>query len=312
MSLLDSAPSPNPSPLPLPAATVRSADELATLLNADRASWVGVQQERGHHRGVVGESSPGTDTWSTGLPCCFTRSASPGFIDQCDPARQAFDATVVMGETWSVIDDVTSAHPAGLLGGRTRRGLLVIGVGLATGALTLVGQALLDGDWQRIANSGAIWLAVAFGIGTVMVSDGEAAVAGIATLLLALLGYQLAAWAAHVSLGASGALIWSGTAVVGGPVYGFAGRRWRADGGRARILAIALLGAVFIAEGAYTLISIPLLAPAGWAEVLVGLAVPFLLGPDRRERLSGLVVLAPLSLLGLVAYEAISQLFLVI
>ena len=44
----------------------------------------------------------------------------------------------------------------------------------------------------------------------------------------------------------------------------------------------------------------------------MGLGVPLLLGRDGRERLSALVVLVPLSLLGLLAYEAISRLFLVI
>jgi len=204
------------------------------------------------------------------------------------------------------------ARRAALLDSRVRRALLVIAVGLATGALTLLGQAVLGADANRLANSGAIWLAVAFGIGAVMASDREAAVAGIATLLLALVGYELAAWAAHASLGASGLVIWSGTAVVGGPVFGLAGRRWRVDTGRSGILAIALLGAVFIAEGAYTLISIPDLASTGWVEVLVGLGVPFLLGRDRQERVSALVVLVPLSLLGLLAYETIAQLFLVI
>ncbi len=38
---LDPTPSPSASPTPLPAAMVRSADELETLLDADRASWVG-------------------------------------------------------------------------------------------------------------------------------------------------------------------------------------------------------------------------------------------------------------------------------
>ena len=219
---------------------------------------------------------------------------------------------MVLGEPWSVIDDVMAARPAGVSGGRVRRGLLAIAVGLATGALTLLGQAVLGADANRLANSGAIWVTVAFGIGAVMASDREAVVAGTATLLLALVGYQLAAWAAHASLGTSGLVIWSGTAVVGGPVFGLAGRRWRVDTGRSRVLAIALLGAVFVAEGAYTLVSIPNLALTGWIEVIAGLGVPFLLGRDRRERLSALVVLVPLSLLGLLAYEVISRLFLVI
>ena len=183
-------------------------------------------------------------------------------------------------------------------------------VGLATGALTLLGQAVLDGDWERLANSGAIWVTVAFAVGAVMVSDREAVAAGMACLLLALVGYQIAALAAHASLGSSAVVIWSGTALVGGPVFGLAGHRWRTDAGWTRVGAIALLGAVFVAEGTNTLLRIPDLARAGWVEVVIGLGVPIALGRDRRERAAGLALLVPLSLLGLLVYAGIDRLFL--
>jgi hypothetical protein len=143
-----------------------------------------------------------------------------------------------------------------------------------------------------------------------MSSDRQAAVAGIATLVLALLGYQLASMVAGMPLGASALVIWTGTALVGGPVFGIAGRRWQADAGRARLVAMALLGAVFVAEGAYTLWAIPDLGRAGSVEVVLGIAVPVLLGRDRRERVSALALLVPLALLGLFAYVVIDQLFL--
>jgi hypothetical protein len=92
----------------------------------------------------------------------------------------------------------------------------------------VVGQAVLDADSNRLANSGAIWVSVAFGIRTVMASDREAVVAGLGTLLLAVVGYQLAALIANASLGGSAIVIWSGTAVVGGPMFGLVGRRWQA------------------------------------------------------------------------------------
>ena len=188
--------------------------------------------------------------------------------------------------------------------------LLVAGAGLATGGLTLLGQALLDAEWNRLANSGAIWLAVAFVVGSRMASDREAAVAGAATLLFALLGYELAARVAGASISVTGLVIWSGTAVVGGPVYGFAGRRWAMGAGRDRVLALALLGAVFVAEGAYTLLAIPDLARVGWVEVVIGFALPVLLGRNARDRLVGVALLLPLACAGLVAFGAINALFL--
>lgn len=204
---------------------------------------------------------------------------------------------------------VTAARPSALAS-PTRRGLVVIVVGLATGVLTLLGQGFLDGDWNRLANSGAIWLSVAFAVGAIMSSDREAAIAGTAVLVLAVVGYQLASWLAQLPLGASAFVIWTGTALVGGPVFGVAGRRWRADAGRSGIMASALLGAVFVAEGAFTLWAIPDLWRAGWVQIVLGIAVVVLLGRHRRGRVTALALLVPLALLGLLAYGVIDRLFL--
>lgn len=219
------------------------------------------------------------------------------------------DGRARVGEAPLVSGDVIAAGGSSALASRARRVLLVV-VGLTTGALTLLGQAVLDGDWNRLVNSGAIWVTVAFAVGAVMVSDREAAVAGTSVLLLALVGYQLAAWVAHASLGGSAFVIWSGTALVGGPVFGLAGRRWRTDAGWTRVVAIALVGAVFVAEGANTLWAIPDLARAGWVEVILGLGVPILLGRDRPERVTALALLVPLSLLGMLAFAGIDRLSL--
>ena len=121
-------------------------------------------------------------------------------------------------ETRAVIDEMTAHREVGAGGGRARRVLLVAGAGLATGGLTLLGQGVLDAEWNRLANSGAIWLAVTFAVGSRMRSDREAVIAGTATLLFALVGYQLAARVMGASVGVTGLLIWSGTALVGGPV----------------------------------------------------------------------------------------------
>ena len=209
-----------------------------------------------------------------------------------------------------VIHEMKAPRASGSHRGGARRSLLVAGAGLATGGLTLLGQAVLDAEWNRLANSGAIWLAVAFAVGSRMASDREAVVAGTATLLSALVGYQLAARAMGASISATGLVIWSGTALVGGPVYGLAGRRWGVGVGRDRVLALSLLGAVFVAEGAYTLLAIPDLARVGWVEVVVGFALPVLLGRGGRERVAGLALLVPLACAGLLVFEGINRLFL--
>ena len=209
-----------------------------------------------------------------------------------------------------VIDEMKTRRALGGDRGRASRSLLVAGAGLATGGLTLLGQAVLDAEWNRLANSGAIWLAVAFAVGSRMASDREAVVAGVATLLFALVGYQLAARVTGAAISVTGLVIWSGTAFVGGPVYGFAGRRWGVGTGRGRVVALSLLGAVFVAEGAYTLLVIPDLARVGWVEVVVGLALPVLLGRGGRERVAGVALLVPLACVGLLVFELINRLFL--
>jgi hypothetical protein len=210
----------------------------------------------------------------------------------------------------AVPDPSTATTTAGTGRDLVTRSLVVASVGLGTGVLTLLGQAVLDGDGNRLANSGAIWLTVAFGAGAAMASDRQALVAGLATLLMALVGYQAAASVAHAPMAASALVIWSTTALVGGPVLGLAGRRWRAGRGRERSVAIALLGAVYVAEGTNTLLSIPDLARAGWTEVIIGVGLPVLLGRDRAERTTALVLLAPLAFLGLLVYQGIDRLFL--
>ncbi len=174
-----------------------------------------------------------------------------------------------------MIDEMEAPRALGGDRGRARRSLLVAGAGLATGGLTLLGQAALDAEWNRLANSGAIWLAVAFAVGSRMASDREASVAGSATLLFALVGYELAARVTGASISVAGLVIWSGTALVGGPVLGFAGQRWGVGAQRGRVLAL-----------------------------------PVLLGRDGRERVASLALLVPLACVGFVAFEMINRLFL--
>ena len=203
---------------------------------------------------------------------------------------------------------MTAASPSSLLS-RARRSLLVIAVGFATGVLTLLGQAIFDGDWNRLLNSGAIWVTVAFALGAVMHSDREAAVAGTAALVLALVGYHLAASACRAPLGSSAFVIWTGTAIVGGPVFGIAGRRWRAtqddrasSPSRPRRRLRGRRGLHLVGRPG------PLARGLDRGRPRDRAAAPP--GRDRRERATALALLVPLAVLGLLAYGVIDRLFL--
>lgn len=187
---------------------------------------------------------------------------------------------------------------------------IVVLVGIAIGVLTLVGQAVLDPYWNRLANSGAVWVTGAFLVGSLMPSDRTAAAAGLGTLVGAVVSYFLVAQVvAGAGVSVSSVAIWLGTAVVGGPVFGMAGHWWRGILQPQRLIAVALLAAVYVAEGASTLIRIPELANVGWVEIVVGLVWLALLGRSNLERARGLVAMLPIAALGVVAYGLIDLAF---
>ncbi len=197
--------------------------------------------------------------------------------------------------------------------GRAVRLAIPVGVGLLTGVLTLVAQSVLPEAFNRLANSGAVWVTVAFVVGTRMESWRAAAVAGLVTLLFAVGGYYAAAGVAGAGVSMGAVAIWSGTAVVGGPVFGAAGWAWwseRLHPGRRHAVAAALLGAVYLAEGIYTLLLVPAMAPAGLAEVIAGIVLAAVLPRDGATRRLAVVVLVPLTLVGLAGFLVIDRLFL--
>lgn len=182
--------------------------------------------------------------------------------------------------------------------------------GLLTGVLTLALQAVLPEALNRLANSGAIWVTVAFAVGAIATSWRTAALAGTVTLLLAVGGYYAAAGVAGAGISTGSLLIWGGTAIVGGPVFGAAGWTWRTRRDRADALAAALLGGVYLAEGVYTLLLVPAMAAAGVVEVVIGLGLAAALPRSRAHRSTALLLLVPLTIVGLAGFWLIDQLFL--
>jgi hypothetical protein len=182
--------------------------------------------------------------------------------------------------------------------------------GLLTGILTLALQAVLPEALNRLANSGAIWVTVAFAVGALATSWRSAALAGTVSLLLAVGGYYTAAAVAGAGISTGALLIWGGTAIVGGPVFGAAGWAWWTRRDRLEAAAAALLGAVYLAEGVYTLLVVPAMAPAGIVEVVVGVVLGAALPRSRESRVTSLVLLIPLAVVGLAGYLVIDQLFL--
>jgi Family of unknown function (DUF6518) len=189
--------------------------------------------------------------------------------------------------------------------------LLIVLVGLASGALTAVGQGLLPQSWNTLVNSGAIWLLVAFLVSAWAPSSIWAVVAGVGTLFAEVLGYF---GSISLMLGYDipllGTALWLAVALVGGPVYGLAGRWWRTGSPRQQAIALALMGGVFVAEGTIALIWLEQGKEASrWIEVTVGILIPLLFGRSWQARLLGLGLLVVLVPLGLLVFQFINAFF---
>ena len=176
--------------------------------------------------------------------------------------------------------------------------LIVVVVGLGLGVVTQILQSVLPTGWSQVFNAISPWLLVAFFIGSSMPDRGSAVVAGLATLVLALVGYYATTQLRYgIGGGTSSLIFWGLGAAVGGPVFGLAGHTWRTGEHRYRALSLGLLAAVFIAEAGYHLL---VLSEPGVAIgfAIAGLLVPVVLGRSREDRLGAYVAAVPALALG--------------
>ena len=165
-----------------------------------------------------------------------------------------------------------------------RAAVLVACVGLATGALTLIGQKFMPGEWNTLVNSGAVWLVPAFLVGSRMPTRRWAAGAGLGTLLATLLGYYVPALLRGTAESLYFIALWACAAFVAGPLYGLAGSWWRADRRSLRVASLALLGGVLVAEGSYLVWGLRYHA-SGWSMIAAGVLAALLLARSGRDRL---------------------------
>ncbi len=165
--------------------------------------------------------------------------------------------------------------------------------GLVTGIVTQLGQSILPTGWSQVANSISPWLLVTFLVGSTMPSWRTGLVAGIATLVLALVGYYAMTQLRYgIGGGSSSLLFWGLGAVVGGPVFGVAGQVWRRGSLRTRSLALGLLAAAFLADAGFhaVVLSEP---PVGVGFAIAGLLVPLVVGRSAQERLGAYAAAVP-------------------
>jgi hypothetical protein len=109
----------------------------------------------------------------------------------------------------------------------------------------------MPGQWNTLVNSGAIWLVAPFFVGAATASRRGAAVLGTVVLLATVGGYYGAAGLAGAPMSTWMMAFWLGVALVAGPLYGVAGRWWRDEKRALRVIGVALLGGVLVAEALY-------------------------------------------------------------
>lgn len=124
----------------------------------------------------------------------------------------------------------------------------VVGTGLGVGVATAVLQQHLGPPWFSLVNAASPWLTPMFVLGALFRHRRSAALAGLAAGLLELVGYYATASArGYPYLGGRLVLFWIACALIGGPVFGLAGRAWW-RGRSLRGLGGAVLPAAWLAE----------------------------------------------------------------
>ena len=184
---------------------------------------------------------------------------------------------------------------------------LALGVGILTGVATSFGQGVMPGQWNTLVNSGAIWLVPVFFVGSRTRSLAWAAIAGTSTLVATVAGYYGAAALTGAPISVRAVAFWIAVAFVAGPLYGVAGRWWHSDRRALRVLGVALLGGILVAEGLYIVLALRYYW-SGCAMVAAGVIAAFLLA-RRNDRLRTLLAVPIPAVAAGAVYAALNWLF---
>jgi len=206
--------------------------------------------------------------------------------------------------TTATPDDLTEAGSG--LGGRATTMAATAG-GMLLGALTNLAQGWLPGAWNQLANSGAVWSAVAFATAALLAERGSvlrAAFAGLGAEAGLVVGYYGYAEFGRDGMGALFyPLVWLGMACVAGPLFGIAAYAWRRGRDpRSRIAGLAAFAGLFGTEGAMYAWNLHY-APQAWTCFAAFALVPLLMARTHRERALALAAAVPCALLAYAIVE---------
>ena len=176
-------------------------------------------------------------------------------------------------------------------------------IGLAAGVATACLQGVFSSDWNTVANSGAVWTAVAFAATLALTrTPAVAAAVGLLALIGEVVGYYVyAVEVLHMPVMRSAVVLWTVAALWIGPLTGFTAFHARWSRGWRQMAALCALAGVIAGEGAY-LIRVAGVPRSGWVEVAVaGVLVVAAVAVGRAPARGRLVALSA----GMVAAAAV-------
>ncbi len=186
---------------------------------------------------------------------------------------------------------------------------LALLAGVVVGGLTSFAQTVLGGSaLAGLGNAVSPWLVLPFVIGALARRDRHAAVVGLLACVGEVAGYYLVAHLRGFGVSSAFLLTWAVAAVIGGPLFGWAGRAWRSASGRLRGVGPALLVGCWVSEAVVTYLVV--LHYGGDAAVFGGVAVVLatvlgVVGRQLRSLLTWLPVAALLGAAGFAALHAV-------
>ncbi|WP_376768438.1 DUF6518 family protein [Paenibacillus planticolens] len=179
--------------------------------------------------------------------------------------------------------------------------------GIIVGILTVLGQRVLPGNWNSLANSGTVWLIPAFFVGALGSTKTRSAIASILSLIGMVAGYYGYSMMIHgVAHSLYFIMVWLGAAMIGGILFGIAGYLWSRDIGSKHKYGSALIGGVFITEGLHLFIHIDAyrhMLAVGVTQIIVGFVLVLVLERSTKERTASFLVMLPVIILGLIGYQ---------
>ncbi|MFK4432249.1 hypothetical protein ABH962_003604 [Bacillus sp. RC54] len=153
--------------------------------------------------------------------------------------------------------------------------LIPIIVGIIVGILTKLGQGILPGHWNSLANLGSVWLVPSFFVASFSYSKRTAILSGILALLGMVLGYYgYAIVIKNVAHSIYFISVWIVCAFIGGTIFGTAGFLWKDTTNPLHKFGSALISGVFVTDGLHILLNFEdysHMLPVGYTEVIVGI-----------------------------------------